>query len=263
MRLKVEKTLRQFGISDIQTIGTKIITMSSKNFNATDIELVIIDIDSADFNAYEVIANLKKGSKSNQLPILALGNRSDEPLITQLKALGCTDYVTKPIDDLTFSSKVLHILREHQSSDSKPVNVETPQIESLKLEWQPAFETGVSAIDEEHKGIIMQYQKLYQMMKDGKGHSFYEELLIFLSNYISTHFAYEENFQKEIGYPQMHEHMEKHAFFKEKVQKFINEKPETVSNTDLLRLNLFVKDWLVQHIYIEDRKIGAYYKSQQ
>ena len=179
--------------------------MSSKNFNATDIELVIIDIDSADFNAYDVIANLKKGSKSIHLPILALGNRSDEQIISQLKALGCTDYVSKPLDDLTFSSKVLHILREKPSNHSKPVNVEAPQIESLKLEWQPAFETGITAIDDEHKGIIMQYQKLYQMMKYGKGHSFYEELLIFLSNYISTHFAYEENFQKEIGYPQMHE----------------------------------------------------------
>lgn len=267
MRLKVEQSLRHFGITDVQHIGTSMITLYSKNFIYTDVQLIIIDIDSPDFNAFEVISNLKKGSKSNKIPIIAIGNRSDATLTTQLMALGCIEYIVKPIDDMTFSSKVLQILRDKVENHAVVSSLNSEKdahtkFDGIKLEWSSAFETGIEDIDSEHRSIIDQFQKLYQMMKEGQGHSFYDELLVFLSNYVSTHFANEERFQEEIGFDQYEEHKIKHAFFKDQVLAFIDEKHDPVNNYDLLKLNLFVKDWLIQHIYVEDQKIGLFYKSK-
>lgn len=274
LRYKVEKTLNHFGLTDIQSIGSKMVSLATKNFIYTDVQLIIIDIDSSDYDAMHVIANLKAGHKSSNIPVLALGNSTDKSLITRLKSAGCTEYITKPIDDMTFASKVLQIIR--QSTGNQPLQDKNPNeatlkdinlksvtpshLDDVKLKWSSAFETGIEDIDREHKTIIENYEKLYQLMKSGEGHDFYNELLNFLTNYITTHFENEEKFQQDIGYDLYEEHKKRHAFFKEKVMSFVNDKNESVTNYDLIKLNLFVKDWLIQHIFNEDRKIGDFYR---
>ena len=184
--------------------------------------------------------------------------------INRLLALGCKDYINKPIDDMTFASKVLQIIRERSQVDfNEGVQSKTDSIEALKLTWSTAFETGVEAIDQDHRRIIENYEKLYQLMKTGQGHAYYEELLLFLSDYINVHFENEERFQIEIGYNLYEAHKKRHEFFKEKITSFIDAKHEPVSNQDLIKLNLFVKDWLIQHIFFEDMKIGAFYKNMK
>ena len=261
LRYKVEKTLNQFGIVDIQSVGVNMLTLASRNFIYHDIQLIIVDIDSSDFDAYAAITNLKKRDKSAQIPILVLGNQVDKSFINRLLLLGCTDYINKPIDDMTFASKVLQIIRESERIKPDVSSSQVVPLEDLKLTWSPAFETGVESIDRDHRKIIENYEKLYQLMKTGEGHTFYEELLLFLTDYINVHFENEEQFQIEIGYNLYEDHKKRHDFFKEKITSFIDTKQESVSNYDLIKLNLFVKDWLIQHIFVQDMKIGAFYKT--
>ncbi len=263
LRYKVEKTLNQFGIVDIQSVGANMLTLASRNFIYHDIQLIIVDIDSSDFDAYAVIANLKKREKSAHIPILVLGNQVDKKFINRILLLGCADYINKPIDDMTFASKVLQIIRESELPIPNEATSQVAPLEDVKLTWSPAFETGVEAIDRDHRKIIENYEKLYQLMKAGAGHTFYEELLLFLTDYINVHFENEERFQVEIGYNLYEEHKKRHEFFKEKITSFINAKHEPVSNYDLIKLNLFVKDWLIQHIFVEDMKIGAFYENMK
>lgn len=261
LRYKVEKTLNQFGILDIQNIGANMLTLASRNFIYSDVQLIIMDVDSSDFDAYAAITNLKKRDKSAQIPILVLGNQVDKSFINRLLLLGCTDYINKPIDDMTFASKVLQIIRESERIKPDVSSSQVVPLEDLKLTWSPAFETGVESIDRDHRKIIENYEKLYQLMKTGEGHTFYEELLLFLTDYINVHFENEEQFQIEIGYNLYEDHKKRHDFFKEKITSFIDTKQESVSNYDLIKLNLFVKDWLIQHIFVQDMKIGAFYKT--
>jgi len=269
LRYKIEKTLNQFGLNDIQNIGPKMVSLASKNFIYTEVRLIIIDIDSSEFDAFDVIAQLKKGQKSSNIPILAIGNSTEKSTSNRLISLGCLEYIPKPIDDMTFASKVLQITRDNvigavtQTASPIETNKKTDSdftFDDVQLKWTSAFETGIEDIDREHRGIIENYEKLYQLMKTGEGHAFYEELLNFLSEYIHTHFENEERFQQDIGYIHFEEHKKRHAFFKEKVMSFITAKQDPVTNYDLIKLNLFVKDWLIQHIFIEDRKIGEFYR---
>ncbi len=125
--------------------------------------------------------------------------------------------------------------------------------------WQKDYEIGVDEIDLEHKSIIDNYEKLYHYMITGKGHDYYDEMVQFLEKYVNEHFVHEELFQKSINYDQMAEHAEHHRLFKEKVFGIIaNQKEKEVTNMDLVRINLFLKDWLLHHILVEDAKIGIF-----
>ena len=169
--------------------------------------------------------------------------------------------MTAPIDEMVLASKIFQMIRdkENEVSERNKASVAKSSVD-IKLEWGTAFEIGIESIDDEHKAIIENYGKLYELMRSGKGHSFYNELLDFLTDYIEVHFENEEKFQREIGYDQYEAHKAKHDFFKEKIGDFIRASDQSVSNADLIKLNLFVKDWLIRHIYLEDKKIADFIK---
>lgn len=260
IRIKIEKLLTTFGMTDFQMLSPQMISIASKNFPYTDVSLIILDVDTKDFQVQEVIARLKSGEKSAHIPILALGNRADKVYSNGFKALGCADYITKPIDDMSFASRVLQLIRDHSvQEDVLPEKVYS----DVKLQWHEAFEVGIEVIDTEHKAIIEHFERLYQLMKKGQGHDYYHELLAFLKEYIDTHFAHEEALQEEIGYRDIDAHKSRHALFSDTIMRFVSEKPDNPSHSDLIRLNLYIKDWLLQHILIEDKKIGAFYRSKR
>jgi hemerythrin len=131
------------------------------------------------------------------------------------------------------------------------------------LQWSKDYQIGIESIDEEHRKIIDEFENLYKRMHDGKGHDYYEHILEFLDKYVEEHFANEEKFQEDIGYPQIDEHKKVHEAFKAKVKKLEEtHKGKEVTNSDLIEINLTVKKWLLDHILEEDRKIGEYYSKK-
>lgn len=121
------------------------------------------------------------------------------------------------------------------------------------------YEIGIESIDKEHKEMIDAFEELYNRMHKGQGHNYYNELLEFLDKYIDSHFQNEENLQEEIGYPDLEEHKKLHDSFKNTI-KSIEEKhsDKEVTNRDLVEINLTIKEWLVNHILVEDKKIGEF-----
>ena len=265
LRLKIEKLMSQVGVTEMQQVKDSMVSLTSKNFLYPHAKLLVIDVTSAGFDATEVIKNLKANPKSKQLPILAIGNQAESEAAQKYIKMGCTDYIKKPFEDLAFVNKALAIIRASEDQDKVKVEVEVDAKvevpESIKLTWNSSFEIGIPAIDEEHRAIVENFEKLYLLMMSGQGHDFYAELLDFLTHYIDTHFANEEAFQKSIGYDRVDQHMKRHQFFREKIQSLIDEQKSPISNTDLIKLNLFIKDWLIQHILNEDKKLGEFYKN--
>ena len=273
LRLKIEKLMSQVGVTEMQQVKDSMVSLTSKNFLYPHAKLIVIDVTSAGFDATEVIKNLKANPKSKQLPILAIGNQAESEAAQKYIKMGCTDYIKKPFEDLAFANKALAIMRAKVSQpDSNRVESPQPQpitqlqpeavpMENIKLTWNASFEIGIAAIDEEHRTIVENFEKLYLLMMSGQGHGFYTELLTFLNQYIETHFANEEAFQKSIGYDRIDEHVKRHQFFKEKILSMIEAQTSPISNADLIKLNLFIKDWLIQHILNEDKKLGEFYKN--
>lgn len=129
------------------------------------------------------------------------------------------------------------------------------------LKWCKEFEVGIKKIDDEHKSIVEHFEVLYDKIRDGHGTQYYSELLDFLKMYVDSHFHNEEMLQQEIGYTGLETHKAIHEKFKKQVYELIDKSEKLqISNVDLIHLSLFIKEWLIHHILVEDKKVGLFLK---
>lgn len=128
--------------------------------------------------------------------------------------------------------------------------------------WTEDLTIGIESIDQEHKEIFEEFDRLYALMRVGGGHDFYRIVLDFLVEYISKHLENEEVFMKRIGYDGIKGHKTKHNYFKQKVlETDQNHRVGKITNQDMIQLNLMLKNWLKDHILTEDVKIFAFIKN--
>ena len=278
LKFKIEKNLQQFGLNETMTIGHQMLSLSLAKLTSDDVDLIIIDIDNPDQDAFEIIQKLKSTKKSKLIPIIAIGNTTDKTTTNKLILSGCIEYFNKPLDDITFVGKIHSLIKEFHDAhltiptldvsfaENELKNVETfneTTFIDVKFTWNPIFETGVEFIDQDHLKIIEEYEKLYKLMKKGNGHEFCKDLIDFLDNYIDTHFSAEEAYMNASEYPDSENHIAKHRFFTNKVINLKEDLIFPVSNEDLIKINLFIKEWLIQHILYEDQKMTTFIKKNK
>ena len=82
-----------------------------------------------------------------------------------------------------------------------------------------------------------------------------------LERYTVMHFTEEEIFMRSIGYPQIDAHVAMHRRF---VQKITEEKAKTEQGERTsLELLHFLRDWLVNHILVEDKRYVAQFHTEK
>lgn len=220
---------------------------------------IIVDLDNHRQDALHLIKQLKAEIVTEHIPVITLsGNASIATLKKAIKA-GCTDFILKPFETETLINKIHKVcfVEENDQEPSKEYHLgELFHNSAITLKWTRDFEIGVEEIDLEHKNIIESYDKLYSMMRVGQGYEYYEELLEFLTEYINTHFEHEEQLQLKVNYNLYEAHKELHDKFRDRVKHIISEhNGEVITGADLISISLFIKDWLLHHILIEDKKI--------
>jgi hemerythrin len=114
--------------------------------------------------------------------------------------------------------------------------------------WNEAFNTGLDDVDEQHRTLLEHINKLSRSIQDDDNTALVD-LFDFLGNYGIEHFATEERYMKEYGYPFLTEHEVEHAAF---IRGFMSTKQEILSGRhdkliSLFRINLFLYDWLISH----------------
>ncbi len=130
-----------------------------------------------------------------------------------------------------------------------------------KIQWQAMFEVGVPSIDMQHRKLVGMINQLEDALTSGKG-LVNEEIgavLIQLVEYTQYHFAEEEQVQRDIGYSELTVHIESHKQLLAQV-KVILLKIKKGGSINVFEMMNFLRDWLVNHIIREDRKIGIEYK---
>lgn len=286
VRIKVEKAIVQFGLGEPYILNSNMLKVALKNLYKNDIQLLILDVDHPDYDWKELLLAVQTHPQNNQIPIVAIGNSSDTKFIKQLTSHGITDYVSKPIEEVQFVSRLNLIMRDKanratieaaetqnitSAEDSKLEAIVEQnkdsvawheKISKIKFTWSSDFETHIEQIDKDHKEIIDAYENLYLKMKDGMGHEFIKELVHFLNDYIETHFEREEAFMAEIGYSELEAHRNYHQEFTVRVKQLSQSLGESPNNNDLIKVNLLIKNWLINHIVKEDMKIHYFIQNQ-
>jgi DNA-binding response OmpR family regulator len=75
-------------------------------------DLIALETDLPDLNAFEIAYDLKKRHISRRTPIVFIGGRPPEEGQQRSQKLGSTDYVDKPFDVPKFTSLVLARVRK-------------------------------------------------------------------------------------------------------------------------------------------------------
>lgn len=125
--------------------------------------------------------------------------------------------------------------------------------------WTPSLEIGVPEIDAQHRSLFERANRFATAVQSREPMHRLEELFAFLAEYAMEHFAAEERFMREIGYPQLMEHMNEHRQFRRQLSSLVPQwNTEGESTAVLLGLLSFLKSWLTEHIAGSDQRIGDY-----
>ena len=135
----------------------------------------------------------------------------------------------------------------------------------MSIEWSQSFETGISDIDAQHRGLFRLIERLNSALTDDSlKKRIILELLEALDDYTRLHFYAEEILMEENQYPDIQAHKESHRRFENftmSLQKNLkSQNNETSFRSAAEDLSSFLNDWLVKHIQHSDQDYLPYMK---
>ncbi len=126
------------------------------------------------------------------------------------------------------------------------------------IQWSPALAVGVPEIDAQHQELFRRADRLVSALRTGD-RSEVEPLIRYLGDYVVEHFAAEERFMHEIGFPGLEGHRAVHLAFREEFATMLTDY-ERKGATPLVALTLhnWLSDWLRRHVGGLDVEIGRF-----
>jgi len=123
------------------------------------------------------------------------------------------------------------------------------------MQWKSIYSIGIGKIDNQHKRLIQLATQLEDAVAAKNFTSEIGNTLRFLVDYTSYHFKNEEELMEQIQYPELNEHKALHKQLMTDVRQILVDlrNGKNISGVDLVN---FLKNWIVEHIEKEDKKIG-------
>lgn len=128
--------------------------------------------------------------------------------------------------------------------------------------WLEKNNTGITEIDEQHKGLLTILNELYQTMRSKKDSVAASKLLSKLVNYANIHFKTEEKYMEEYEYSDIEKHKELHEFYREKIAGFQRDFAQSKGSL-VVDMASFLSEWLIDHIGGADRDFAHFVKNNK
>ena len=120
------------------------------------------------------------------------------------------------------------------------------------IKWNDKYSVGISKIDEEHKKLIDIINKAVAASRHKDNSREIIGILREMSDFAQTHFAAEEAYMLECGYPDYEQHKKEHQNFAIETIAFLDDVSKGDSRLAYEILD-HLKVWLVSHIQGTDR----------
>lgn len=129
-----------------------------------------------------------------------------------------------------------------------------------RFTWSDALNTGLPAIDIQHKELFAAFNDLADAIEQGKGASAIKKLLAFLKYYAEWHFAREEKCADACKCPFADANKNAHQRFVEMFGGLHAQYRESHASEEVARqVHQELSDWIVNHVLKVDRQIGVSY----
>jgi hemerythrin len=135
------------------------------------------------------------------------------------------------------------------------VTVETDKF----VEWDDRYSVGIPLVDDQHKHLIELTNNLYECCVAGTDEvqACFRDAVRGAVDYVKYHFAAEEKILENVQYPGIAAHKKEHESFVMKILlgvKDYEEGKKFVPNAFVR----YLRDWILTHIAVEDRKYANY-----
>ena len=128
-----------------------------------------------------------------------------------------------------------------------------------KIEWDDSLSVGVELIDNQHKMLIERLNDLSGAIEMTQGEGSIVQTLDFLIEYTAFHFSAEEKCMAEHDYPGLDDQKKQHEQFKASLRNMVEDyEYEGVTRALTTSVNVFLGNWLVNHIKGMDLKLGEF-----
>ena len=134
----------------------------------------------------------------------------------------------------------------------------------MTIRWTPDMATGLAEVDEQHRMLFEQIERLVQHAGQPDGQAVVGETMAFLDVYIVGHFALEEALIRACPYPGCDRHFEQHQQFRENFA-WLRQRVAAAGSAfnAVMPIRQLVYNWLVQHIGMTDRVMARFLLAQQ
>ena len=131
----------------------------------------------------------------------------------------------------------------------------------MAIHWEDNLITGISDIDEQHKELFAQFDKLSEAIEGGTSTADVEKLLKYLNEYGCSHFANEEDLMLAHKYPGLEEQRQHHVQFKENITKLLEMLTNNVPPREIaIRIDATLIRYFINHVRKLDSKLSDYIK---
>lgn len=125
------------------------------------------------------------------------------------------------------------------------------------IQWNARYSVGIKEVDTQHNKLLGYINDLHDAMKTGQAKDVMGTIIQNLIKYTTTHFSLEEKLLSENNYPAYLAHKKEHDDFVRKVLEFQKSFQTGSTSLSIDMLN-FLRDWLLNHIAVSDRKYSLY-----
>ncbi|MCL2801151.1 MAG: bacteriohemerythrin [Treponema sp.] len=127
--------------------------------------------------------------------------------------------------------------------------------------WSDKFSCGVKLIDDQHKQLVELVNEMFNHVtgNDLQEHNYFNRVINDAVSYVKTHFATEEKLMLATKFEGYAEHKKEHETFILEVVENIKDY-EAGKRLTLSSFTRFLKDWVLSHIALMDKKYFEYFR---
>jgi len=123
--------------------------------------------------------------------------------------------------------------------------------------WKDDFSVGIEDIDSQHKKFLGYLNECHDAVTLERQTVVSRELIDKLKAYAKDHFIFEENIMQFSGFPELEKHRQLHRNFATQILQLENP-PNAGSTTTAKAVLAMLRDWFLNHILEEDRKMALH-----
>ena len=134
-------------------------------------------------------------------------------------------------------------------------------IKNELITWSDKFSCGIKLIDDQHKELVALVNEMFNHVtgNDLQEHNYFNRVINDAVSYVKTHFATEEKLMLATKFDGYAEHKKEHDTFVLAVVENINDY-KAGKRLTLSSFTRFLKDWVLSHIALVDKKYFEYFK---